>query len=66
VTRDEEPPRDDSVLDVRIVLVSADFKKELTTAVLWLREWELDIRCVRVKPYTDGDGVILEVQEIVP
>jgi hypothetical protein len=61
-----EPPRDDAVLDVRIVLVSADFKKELTTAVLWLREWELDIRCVRVKPYHDGDGIILEVQEIVP
>jgi hypothetical protein len=64
--RTSEPPRDDTVLDVRIVLVSADFKKELTTAVLWLREWELDIRCVKVKPHQDGDGIILEVQEIVP
>ncbi len=61
-----EIPRDDTVLDVRIVLVSADFKKELTTAVLWLREWELDIRCVKVAPHADGDGIILEVQEIVP
>ena len=61
-----EPPREDAVLGVRIVLVSADFARELTTAVLWLREWELDIRCVRVKPYQDKDGVILEVQEIVP
>lgn len=64
--RTSEPPRDEAVLDVRIVLVSADFKKELTTAVLWLREWELDIRCVRVKPYADTHGMILEVQEIVP
>ena len=61
-----EPPRDDAVLDVRIVLVSADFAKELTTAVLWLNEWELDIRCVKIKPYADGDGVILEVQQVVP
>jgi hypothetical protein len=61
-----EPPRDDAVLDVRIVLVSADFAKELTTAVLWLNEWELDIRCVKVKPYNDGDGIILEVQQVVP
>lgn len=61
-----EPPHDDAVLDVRIVLVSADFAKELTTAVLWLREWELDIRCVKVKPYADGDGTILEVQQVVP
>lgn len=61
-----EPPRDDAVLEVRIVLVSADFAKELTTAVLWLNEWELDIRCVKVKPYADGDGTILEVQQLVP
>jgi hypothetical protein len=61
-----DAPRDEEVLDVRIVLVAADFKKELTTAVLWLREWELDIRCVKVKPYEDGDGIILEVQQIVP
>ena len=64
--RTNEPLRADAILDVRIVLVSADFQKELTTAVLWLREWELDIRCIRVKPYEDGDGLILEVQEIVP
>ncbi len=64
--RVSEPPQDDAVLDVRIVLVSADFAKELTTAVLWLREWELDIRCVKVKPYADGDGTILEVQQVVP
>lgn len=64
--RTSEPPRDDAVLDVRIVLVAADFAKELTTAVLWLNEWELDIRCVKVKPYSDGDGTILEVQQVVP
>jgi hypothetical protein len=64
--RVSEPPQDDAVLDVRIVLVSADFAKELTTAVLWLREWELDIRCVKVKPYADGEGTILEVQQVVP
>jgi hypothetical protein len=64
--RTSEPPRDDAVLDVRIVLVAADFAKELTTAVLWLNEWELDIRCMKVKPYSDGEGVILEVQQVVP
>lgn len=64
--RTSEPPRDDAVLDVRIVLVAADFAKELTTAVLWLNEWELDIWCVKVKPYSDGDGTILEVQQVVP
>ena len=64
--RVSEPPQDNAKVDVRIVLVSADFAKEMTTAVLWLREWELDIRCVKVKPYADGDGTILEVQQVVP
>lgn len=61
-----ELPADDEVLDVRIVLVSAGFDKEVTTAVLWLREWDLDIRCVRIRPYRHADEVILEVETIVP
>lgn len=61
-----ELPADDEALDVRIVLVSAGFDKEVTTAVLWLREWDLDIRCVRVRPYRNGEEIILEVETIVP
>ena len=34
----EEPDEEAFAPDVRIVLVSEDFGKELTTAVLWLRE----------------------------
>ena len=52
---------------VRIVLVSADFGKELTTTVLWLAEHDIDIRCVRMKPYRMEDGaVLLDVQQIIP
>lgn len=46
----DEPREEDFARDVRIVLVAADFSKELTTAVLWLNERDLDIRCVRLKP----------------
>lgn len=53
--------------DTRIVLASADFSKELTTAVLWLRDRYIDIRCVRLKPYRMADGtVLLDVQQIIP
>ena len=52
--------------DVRIVLVSADFSKELTTAALWLNERDLDIRCVRLKPYALNGEMILDVQQVVP
>ena len=53
--------------DTRIVLASADFSKELTTAVLWLIDRNIDIRCVRLKPYKmDGGTLLLDVQQIIP
>ena len=52
--------------DVRIVLASADFGKEITTAVLWLRDKEVDIRCVRIKPYGTKEQTLLDVQQIIP
>ena len=52
--------------DVRIVLVSGDFSKELTTSVLWLNERDLDVRCVRMKPYTHDGRVLVDVQQVIP
>lgn len=52
--------------DVRIVLAAAGFSKELTTSVLWLNQRDLDIRCVRVRPYQLGADVVLDVQQVVP
>ncbi len=37
--------------DVRIVLVSADFSRELTTSVMWPNERNVDLRCVRIRLY---------------
>ncbi len=51
---------------VRVVLASADFSKEITTTVLWLNEHELDIRCVRLKPYRADQRIFLDVQQVVP
>lgn len=62
----EEPDEENFAADVRIVLVSEDFGKELTTAVLWLREREIDIRCVRLRPYQDGETRLIDVQQIIP
>jgi hypothetical protein len=52
--------------DVRIVLVSAEFSKELTTAVLWLNGHSLGVRCVRLKPYNLDGRVLVDVQQIIP
>jgi hypothetical protein len=61
-----EPDEEHFAQDVRIVLVSAEFSKEITTAVLWLNERDLDIRCVRLRPRSAGERLFLEVQQVIP
>ena len=62
----DEPREDEFARDVRIVLASADFSKEITTTVMWLNERQIDIRCVRLQPYKLEDKILLDVQQIVP
>lgn len=53
--------------DARIILAAADFGKELTTAVMWLIDRGIDIRCVRLKPYRLENGpVLLDIQQLIP
>lgn len=64
VAPDERPALSQSV---RIVLAAADFKKEITTAVLWLNAQGLDIRCVRMRPHAYAAGkVLLDIQQVLP
>lgn len=52
---------------VRIMLVSADFGREITTTVLWLNGFEgMDIRCFRLMPYDLNGRVVLDVQQLIP
>ena len=62
----DEPDEDSFAQNVRIVLAAADFSKELTTAVIWLNELGLDIRCVRIKPYVYGEKILVDVQQVIP
>ncbi len=52
--------------DVRIVLISADFSREVTTTVLWLNERNLDIRCIRIRPYRWQERILIDVQQVLP
>lgn len=49
-----------------IILVSADFSREVTTTVLWLREVGIDIRCVRLRPYMLNDSLLLDATQVIP
>jgi hypothetical protein len=65
----EDVGGEDAVLtrDVRAVLVSGGFGREITTTVLWLNEvYGLDIQCVRLTPYKIGERLLLDVQQVIP
>jgi hypothetical protein len=62
----DEPNQEEFAQDVRIVLASAEFSKELTTSVMWLNQRDIDIRCIRLKPYQLGERILLDVQQIIP
>jgi hypothetical protein len=61
-----EPDEKAFAADTRIILVSGDFSKELTTSVLWLINHGMDIRCIRMRPYKDGTRTLVDVQQIIP
>lgn len=62
-----EADEDAFAKEVRIVLASADFSKEVTMSVMWLNQHGLDIRCIRLKPYRLPDKrLLIDVQQIIP
>ena len=62
----DEPNDDEFAQDVRIILVSAEFSKEITGTVMWLNDYGLNIRCIRLKPYSLDGRTLIDIQQIVP
>ncbi|MFA7000000.1 MAG: DUF91 domain-containing protein [Candidatus Paceibacterota bacterium] len=51
----------------RIILASKEFNSEVISAVLWLREFGVDIQCTRLAPYLDADGgLFIKPETIIP
>jgi len=49
-----------------IILAAADFSREVTTTVLWLRDQGIDIRCVRLRPYQFNGATLLDASQVIP
>ena len=50
----------------RIVLIAANFRKEVTSTVLWLLSFKLRVQCFKVTPYSMGEDLFLNVEQIIP
>lgn len=42
----------------RIILVSKEYRSEVTASVLWLRKFGIDISCVKLTPYVLNDSML--------
>ena len=62
----DKPQEESFGQEVKIVLASADFSRELMTSVMWLNEFGVDIRCVKMQPYELDGQVLIDVQTIIP
>ena len=51
----------------RIILAARAFNSEVISAVLWLREYGVNIQCTRLAPYLDADGeLFIKPETIIP
>ena len=64
----EKEPDDDVEIGSkpRIILVAQGFSTELTTAVIWLTDQGLDIKCVQASPYRLGEEILIDVRQVIP
>ena len=66
----EEDALDEVVLnagtDQRIVFIAANFRKEVTAAVLWLLGHRVRAQCIRVISYGSVEELFIDVKQIIP
>jgi hypothetical protein len=50
----------------RLMLVAANFRKEVTSTALWLLGQGLSIQCFKVTPYALDDQLLINIDQIIP
>jgi len=50
----------------RVIMVAGNFRKEVTSTVLWLMNFNLRIQCFKATPYSLGKQLFLNIEQIIP
>lgn len=50
----------------RLMLVAANFRKEVTSTSLWLLGQGINIQCFKVTPYALGEQLLINIDQIIP
>lgn len=66
----EAPDLDEVKLNLgnsqRVLLVAANFRKEVTSTALWLLGQGIHIQCFKVTPYAFNDQLFINIDQIIP
>jgi hypothetical protein len=52
--------------DQRVIMVAAQFRKEVTSTALWLLKHGVLLKCFKATPYKDGDSLFLNIEQVIP
>ncbi|MCD9496759.1 DUF4268 domain-containing protein [Photobacterium phosphoreum] len=55
-----------SGINQRLMLVAANFRKEVTSTALWLLSHDIQVQCFKVTPYAMAQDLFLNVEQIIP
>lgn len=50
----------------KIILVAGNFRKEVTSTVMWLINRGIDVRCFKATPYEHKEEYLLDIEQIIP
>ncbi|MFA6528373.1 MAG: DUF4268 domain-containing protein, partial [Candidatus Gracilibacteria bacterium] len=50
----------------RIILVAGEFRKEVTSTVMWLLNFGIKLQCFKVTPYKIEENILLDFDQIIP
>ncbi len=52
--------------DQRMMFVANHYRKEVTSTVLWLLDHDVKIQCFKATPYSMGEDLFLQIDQIIP
>jgi len=52
--------------DQRMILVAANFRKEVTSTVMWMLNHGIQVKCIKVTPYEYNGQILLDMEQIIP
>lgn len=50
----------------RVMMVAANFRKEVTNTALWLMQFGIRAQCFKVTPYRFNDDIFVDIRQVIP